>query len=173
MSDNEQVNVYDDAGNLLGPVSRNQAEAKNLRTENVVIIVFSPDGKIWMQQRALYKAYHPGLWDISVAGGSESHEHPDSAAQRETLEEMGIAPVLRYVESLVRDIPMDGTLLHRYTHFYIAETSEQPIANKEVLAFRAWNINELYKDMEENPHNYLPNIKVLIEKAVETKNPSS
>jgi isopentenyl-diphosphate Delta-isomerase len=176
MSDSELVNIFDDNGNLIGSMSRKQAEAENLRSENVVVLVYTHEGKLWMQQRALYKSFHPGMWDISVAGGAEAHEGGLVAAQRETLEEMGISPALRHVESLARDIPFGDNLLYRYTHLYVAETDEQPAPNKEVLSFKAWDVDQLLAEMDTHPQNYIPNMQVLVQKTLnsrDTKNPSS
>lgn len=174
MSKEELVNIFDDDGNLLGVMNRQQAEAENRRTENVVVLVFTPEGKLWMQQRPHDKTFHPGLWDISACGGVESHEHRDTAAARETQEELGLTPDLQYIDTLMREIPSeDGALYPRLSHFYIGESDQEPQLNEEVLALKAWHINDLYDDMEKNSHIYTPNLKILIDKALATKNPSS
>lgn len=171
-SADERVNIYDEKGNFLQVMNRLQAEAENLRTENVVIALFTPDGKLWLQQRALYKTYHPGLWDISACGGVESHEHRDQAAIRETLEETGLSPKLTRITSIPREVPFNGAQLHRYSHIYTGVTADQPVPNKEVIGFKAWDLEELYKHMADHPEQYIDELAKFI-RSMDTKNPSS
>ena len=50
----------------------------------------SPDGRIWVQQRALDKADAPGLWDTLMGGMVSAQDTMDTALARETWEEAGL-----------------------------------------------------------------------------------
>ena len=50
--------------------------------------MFTTDGEILLQQRALSKEICPGLWDVSAAGHVDSGETLEDAAVRETFEEL-------------------------------------------------------------------------------------
>ena len=50
--------------------------------------LFTTDGEILLQQRALSKEICPGLWDVSAAGHVDTGETIEDAAIRETFEEL-------------------------------------------------------------------------------------
>lgn len=50
--------------------------------------LFTTDGEILLQQRALSKEICPGLWDVSAAGHVDTGEAIEDAAIRETFEEL-------------------------------------------------------------------------------------
>ena len=50
----------------------------------------SPDGRIWVQQRALDKANDPGLWDTLMGGMVAAQDTGETALARETWEEAGL-----------------------------------------------------------------------------------
>ena len=50
----------------------------------------SPDGRIWVQQRALDKANAPGLWDTLMGGMVSAQDTVETALARETWEEAGL-----------------------------------------------------------------------------------
>ena len=50
----------------------------------------SPDGRTWVQQRALDKANAPGLWDTLMGGMVSAQDTMDTALARETWEEAGL-----------------------------------------------------------------------------------
>ena len=52
--------------------------------------VRSPDGRIWVQQRALDKANDPGLWDTLMGGMVAAQDTVETALARETWEEAGL-----------------------------------------------------------------------------------
>ncbi len=54
------------------------------------VCIFSPDGKLLIQQRQSFKKGWPGLWDVSVGGHVSAGESPREAAERETEEELGL-----------------------------------------------------------------------------------
>ena len=56
----------------------------------VHICVFSPDGRMLIQQRREGKRSWPGLWDLSAGGCAVAGEDSQTAAERELFEELGI-----------------------------------------------------------------------------------
>lgn len=75
----------------------------------VHIWLFTADGKILLQKRALTKKVFPGLWDISVAGHIGAGESILSSAKREVFEEIGLA-----LEE--KDLIKIGTRVHQVSH---------------------------------------------------------
>ena len=56
----------------------------------VHVIVFNTRGEMLCQQRQSFKEGYPNLWDISAGGSALAGEDRQSAAQRETFEELGL-----------------------------------------------------------------------------------
>lgn len=55
----------------------------------VHVCVFNSRGEMLIQRRQPFKAGWPGMWDISVGGNAVAGENSKTAAERETLEELG------------------------------------------------------------------------------------
>jgi isopentenyldiphosphate isomerase len=55
----------------------------------VHICIFSPDGRMLIQQRQPFKDGWPDKWDITVGGSALAGENSREAARREVFEEIG------------------------------------------------------------------------------------
>ena len=56
----------------------------------VHVCIFDPGGRMLIQQRQPFKQGWSNLWDISVGGSAVAGDDSRSAAERETLEELGL-----------------------------------------------------------------------------------
>jgi 16S rRNA (adenine1518-N6/adenine1519-N6)-dimethyltransferase len=56
------------------------------------VLVFNPEGKLFLQKRSAKKDRHPRTWDSSASGHLDSGEDYDHAAARELREELGWSP---------------------------------------------------------------------------------
>ncbi len=76
----------------VGPtaIERGCARVLGIPTLAVHLIGWSPDGRLWLQQRAASKAEDPNLWDTLVGGMVSAIERPRQALLRETWEEAGL-----------------------------------------------------------------------------------
>lgn len=63
---------------------------KGLYHNTAHVWFYTKKGEILLAQRSFKKAICPGLWDVSVAGHVDANESLESAAIRETKEELGI-----------------------------------------------------------------------------------
>ena len=55
------------------------------------VCIFHPDGRMLIQQRQPFKSGWSNFWDVSVGGSAVSGDSSRSAAERETLEELGLS----------------------------------------------------------------------------------
>lgn len=60
------------------------------RIKSVNILVFNDRNKLALQMRAKDNESFPGHWDFSAGGHVDPNEEDQKAAERETLEELGI-----------------------------------------------------------------------------------
>ena len=57
----------------------------------VHVVIFNSKGEMLIQQRQPFKAGWPNLWDVTVGGSAIAGDTSRTAAERETLEEIGLA----------------------------------------------------------------------------------
>ena len=87
----EQLAVFNKTGAKLATVERGIVRLLGIATQAVHLVGYSPDGRIWVQQRAMDKANDPGQWDTLMGGMVSAGDSLLSALERETMEETGLA----------------------------------------------------------------------------------
>ena len=161
------VNVINEHGQVVATLPREQAEADNHATENVVIFIFNSLGRVWTQLRPKTKKFHPGRWDVSACGGVIAHENHQDAANRETKEETGLDVDLQYIESFLNIFPDDsGKELRRLSHLYIGISDDSPVLSDEVDNFKQWQPEELKQHASANQDKYVPSLITELDLAV-------
>ena len=86
----ELLPVSTDQGDQVGLIERAAVRALGLSTTAVHLTAQAPDGRTWVQQRALNKANDPGLWDTLMGGMVSAADTLAQALERETWEEAGL-----------------------------------------------------------------------------------
>lgn len=86
----ELLAVTDQHGTRHAVIERAAVRPLGIATFAVHVIGFTPQGGVWVQQRALDKATDPGLWDTLMGGMVAANETVPSALERETWEEAGL-----------------------------------------------------------------------------------
>ena len=56
----------------------------------VHVVIFNTQGEMLIQQRQPFKEGWPNMWDVTVGGSAIAGDTSRTAAQRETLEEIGL-----------------------------------------------------------------------------------
>ena len=86
----EQLAVCNAQGQMLATVERGVVRPLGIATQAVHLVGRAPDGRVWVQQRALSKASEPGQWDTLMGGMVSAQDSVQSALGRETWEEAGL-----------------------------------------------------------------------------------
>ncbi len=86
----EFVDVVDAHDNIVGSASREEVHKKELLHRGVSVLVFNPEGKVFIQKRSPKKDVFPGFWECSISGHVQKGETEKDAALRELDEELGI-----------------------------------------------------------------------------------
>lgn len=147
MKDNNQelLPLVDEEGNVIGSATRGEChDGSKLLHPVVHLHVFDSQGRLYLQQRPLWKDIQPGKWDTAVGGHVDYGEEVDSALQREVREELGIesfAPefLMRYIFESERD----RELVHVYHATYDGDI--RPTA--ELDGGRFWTLDEIREAM--------------------------
>ncbi|MEY4711587.1 MAG: hypothetical protein RIS88_1037 [Pseudomonadota bacterium] len=149
----ESLAVRDESGRALGEVERGVTRLLGIATEAVHLLGLSPDGRHWVQQRALTKPDDPGLWDTLVGGMVPAGESIESALARECVEEAGLdlarLPTLRRGGWVSTQRPTPGTpggyTVERIAWFLAEVPVDVEPANQdgEVAQFRLMTADEV------------------------------
>jgi len=120
------INVLDENGNPTGEVkTKREIHELGLWHNAAHVWIYNSHSEILMQLRSKDKDSYPGLWDISVAGHTDSGETPIQSAVREMKEEIGLNPEFGKLEpdgKYIISQPIEGTLWQDneigYVYFY-------------------------------------------------------
>ena len=125
----------------------------------VHVCIFDSEGRMLIQQRQPFKRGWANLWDVSVGGSAVSGDSSRSAAERETMEELGLAIDLkdaRPVLTLHFNRGFDG--------FYVLTQAVDPaslrLQYEEVQAVRWAGLEEILAMI--NDGRFIPYEKSLI-----------
>ena len=87
----EYLDILDKDGNFLGQsVSKNDVHSEGFFHNTAHVWFYTQNGEVLLAQRAATKSICPLLWDVSVAGHVDAGETIESAAIRETQEEIDL-----------------------------------------------------------------------------------
>ena len=145
MRDNNQelFPLVDEEGRVIGSATRGECHDGSKRLHPVVHLhVFDPVGRLYLQQRPLWKDIQPGKWDTAVGGHVDFGEEIADALRREVREELGVEDftpefLLRYVFESERE----RELVHVYKTVY--EGDINPSA--ELDGGRFWTLDEIHE----------------------------
>jgi isopentenyldiphosphate isomerase len=87
MAGEELFDVVNERDEVIGVAPRAQVHAEGLRHRAVHVLVFNPEGRLFVQRRSFAKDNSPGCWDTSAAGHLDAGEDYHAAALRELGEE--------------------------------------------------------------------------------------
>lgn len=143
-SDNnaELLPVVDEEGNVIGNATRGEChDGSKLLHPVVHLHLFDKQGRLYLQQRPMWKDIQPGKWDTAVGGHVDFGEDIHNALLREVKEELGINSIepqflLRYVFESERE----KELVYVYKAVYDGEVSP----SEELDGGRFWTLEEIH-----------------------------
>src|SRR5476651_2121401 len=90
MSATEIFDVVDELDRVIGQAPRVEVHARKLRHRAVHILLFNPQGELYLQKRSATKDSFPLCYDSSASGHVDTGEDYAACAVRELREELGI-----------------------------------------------------------------------------------
>ena len=145
MKDNNQelLPLVDAEGHVIGSATRGQChDGSKLLHPVVHLHVFDSAGRLYLQQRPLWKDIQPGKWDTAVGGHVDYGEEIADALLREVREELGIEEfVPEFLMRYIFESERDRELVHVYRTTYDGDIC--PTA--ELDGGRFWTLEEIHE----------------------------
>ena len=164
----EIVDLLDEHGNLLGEESlKSEAHKSGLWHTAAHVWVYTSDGKILFQKRALTKELYPDRWDISAAGHVKAGEHPRHAALRELEEELGLkigsndldfVTVTRYSMSVPNAPIINNEFAYVYFYCFDGNIEDINLSRDEVADVKFVTIEDFEESLSDSTYtlHYVP-----------------
>lgn len=139
---NEEIfPVVDENGTTVGKATRGECHSGSKLLHPVVHLhLFDSSGRIYLQQRPLWKDIQPGKWDTAVGGHIDYGESVDTALCRETQEELGLAGLS--VEFLLKYV-FESERERELVHVFRAKYDGDVRPSDELDGGRFWSLDEL------------------------------
>ncbi len=93
----EIIDVIDENDNVIGQAPYSDIYSKKLPHRIVHLFIFNDAGEMALQLRSKHKSFCPGAWSTSVGGHVQSGETYEAAILRESMEEVGIVPLVKFL----------------------------------------------------------------------------
>jgi isopentenyldiphosphate isomerase len=133
--------IVDESGNTIGKATRGECHNGSKLLHPVVHLhLFDSSGRIYLQQRPLWKDIQPGKWDTAVGGHIDYGETVEEALMRETREELGLTGVTTtFLLQYVFESEREKELVHVFRATYDGEVCP----SDELDGGRFWTMAEL------------------------------
>jgi isopentenyl-diphosphate delta-isomerase len=161
----ERVILVDEEDAELGTAEKLAAHAEGALHRAFSVVVFNRAGEMLLQCRAAGKYHSAGLWSNACCGHPRPGEDVRKAARRRLGEEMGIDCELKPLFHLRYRANLDGGLAeNEYDHVFTARYDGEPRPNPaEVQAWRWVRLEEIRRDVDEEPERYTAWFPLLVD----------
>ena len=161
----ELIDILTASGSFKGEVKlKSEAHKKGLWHASAQIWLYTPNGEILIQKRAINKDTYPDLWDISVAGHLSASDSPISAALREIEEEVGLvisAEALHFLKTIKNSkSPTKSIIDNEFNHLFICCTpiiiEHLKLQVEEVAEIKLLTIPDFERELQNSYTKFVP-----------------
>lgn len=162
----EHVILVDAHDRELGLMEKMEAHQKGLLHRAFSVFVLNDKKELLLQRRAFDKYHSGGLWTNTCCSHPRKDEDVEAAAHRRLKEEMGFDCELEKVLDFVyRADFSDGLTEHEFDHVFVGYYNGSPEINTQEVAEYKWMpLDEVKRDLQENPDNYTEWFKIIFDR---------
>ncbi|HIB38335.1 isopentenyl-diphosphate Delta-isomerase [Mesonia sp.] len=166
----EKVILVNEKDEQIGLMEKIEAHEKALLHRAFSVFVYNEKNEVMLQQRALSKYHSPGLWTNTCCSHQREGESNIDAGKRRLMEEMGFTTDLEETISFIYKAPFDNGLSeHEFDYILIGKYDGEPNINPdEVAAWKWMSLEDVKKDLQENPDHYTAWFKIIFDKHYNT-----
>lgn len=148
----EQYDLVNEKDDVIGVTDKEESHRNGLLHRAVAIYVFTPDGKIYIQEHIK----SGGKYDHSVGGHVDKGESYDDAAKREGIEELGLTDKLEKLSVFYSDERFGGSNIRHMFGLYECHPSDKWKfhENEEVKNIFPMTIEEVVTLMNKEPSKF-------------------
>ncbi|SDQ05449.1 isopentenyl-diphosphate delta-isomerase [Chryseobacterium soldanellicola] len=161
----EFVVLVNPADEVLGLMEKQQAHVNGLLHRAFSVFLFNDKGEMLLQKRASEKYHSPGQWTNAVCSHPRNNESYLDGAKRRVKEELGIETELSEKFNFIYKADVgNGLWEHELDHVFIGTyNSEFNLNQNEVEQVRYISIEDLDKEIAENPEKFTEWFKIILE----------
>lgn len=162
----EQVILVDEKDTPIGLMNKLEAHEKAILHRAFSVFILNDKNEVMLQQRAAHKYHSPLLWTNTCCSHQREGENNIEAGKRRLFEEMGFETELKELFHFIYKAPFDNGLTeHELDHVMIGRYNAQPDVNTEEVESWKWmDIEDIRKDMQQNPVVYTVWFKIIFDK---------
>lgn len=166
----EKVILVNQNDEQIGLMPKMEAHEKGLLHRAFSVFVFNEKNELMLQQRSHSKYHSPGLWTNTCCSHQREDESNIAAGKRRLQEEMGFSTELKDTISFIYKAPFDNGLTeHEFDHILVGKFGDEPNLNADEAAAWKWMpLEDVKKDMIENPSIYTEWFKIIFDKYYQT-----
>lgn len=161
----EQVVLVDSEDQILGLMEKQQAHINGLLHRAFSVFLFNEKGEMLLQKRASEKYHSPNQWTNAVCSHPRNGETYLEGAKRRLKEELGIETELAEKFYFIYKADVGGNLWeHELDHVFTGIYEGNFTLNEgEVSEIRYISMENLDKELKENPENFTEWFKIILE----------
>lgn len=161
----EQVVIVNSKNRKIGVEEKMKAHREGILHRAFSVFLFNSKGEMLIQKRAEDKYHSNGLWSNTVCSHPRPGETYKQAIRRRLMEEMGLVCPVKKLFSFVYNAGFqNGLTENEHDSVFIGRYDGDPLPNPaEIQACRWVPMEELRRDMKENPHAYSVWFKIAME----------
>jgi isopentenyl-diphosphate delta-isomerase len=136
------------------------------------VFIFNPKKELLLQKRAKGKYHSSGLWTNTCCSHPQSGKDIKDEAETRLKDEMGITCNLTEKFSFIYKVKFDNGLYeHEYDYVFFGRYDGKVKPNKDEVESYKWiSLNELKKDIKQNPKKYTYWLKECIDRVIKESN---
>lgn len=160
----EQVVLVDQDDNVLGLMEKIEAHKNGLLHRAFSVFLFNSRGEMLLQKRAAGKYHSPLQWTNAVCSHPKNGESYSDGAKRRLKEELGIEAEFSEKFHFIYKADVGQNLWeHELDHVFFGNfDGEFNLNPKEVAEVRFVSMENLEKDMAENPADFTEWFKIIL-----------
>lgn len=160
----EQVVLISENDEVLGLMEKMQAHENGILHRAFSVFLFNDKGEMLLQKRASEKYHSPEQWTNAVCSHPRIEETYLQGAKRRLKEELGIEAELTEKFNFIYKAEVGENLWeHELDYVFTANFDGEFFLNKEeVSEVRYISMEDLDKEMKENPENFTEWFKIIL-----------